>query len=169
MQFACTFNPLELRLDARDALFDHAAVGLDLGFARTAKKSKPAALALEVRPRTDQPAFLIGEMRQLDLQRPFPRTRASAENFKDQTGAVDNFGVPGLFKIALLNWRDGTIHHDDGSRQTFRHAGDFINLAFADVGCRPNLAKRDKPRLHDGQVDRACKPDSLLEARLRRT
>ena len=52
-------------------------------------------------------------MRELDLQRAFPRARAPAENFQDQAGAVDDFGVPGLLQIALLHRRNRAVHHDD--------------------------------------------------------
>ena len=123
-----------------------------------------AALALKVSPRPHQPALLIGQMRQFDLQRPFPRARPPAEDFKDQPRSIDNLCAPGLFKIALLHGRDRAIHDDDRSRQAFHHSGNLIDLAFADVGCRTDVAERDKPRLHDCEINRASETDGLLEA-----
>ena len=169
MKLAGALDLIELGFDARDPLLDHAPVGFDLRFARPAEEAEAAALALKMRPRPHQPALLIGQMRQFDLQRPFPRARPPAEDFEDQSRSIDNFCAPRLFKIALLHRRDRAIHDDDRSRQAFHHSGNLIDLAFADIGCRTNVVERDKPRLHDCEINRARKTDGLLEARFGRT
>ena len=46
---------------------DQPPVGFELTLAGSAKKSKTAALPLQMGPGAYQPAFLIIEMRQLDL------------------------------------------------------------------------------------------------------
>src|SRR4029078_11663412 len=116
----------------RPPLFTAPRAGFDLVSARPAEEAEAAALALKVRPRPHQPALLIGQMRQFDLQRPFPRARPPAEDFKDQPRSIDHLCAPGLLKIALLHGRDRAIHDDDRSRQAFHHSGNLIDLAFAD-------------------------------------
>ena len=64
-------------------------------------------------PRSNQPALLIFEMRQLDLQRAFPRARAPPENLENQPGAVDDLGVEGTLEIALLPRRQLGIDDDE--------------------------------------------------------
>ncbi len=53
-------------------------------------------------------------------------------------------------------------------RRAFHQSGDLVDLAFADIGCRPDVAERDESRFHDCEIDRARKTDGLLEPRLGR-
>ena len=50
MQSPCRLYFLQIVFEPRDALADHAAVGLDLGFAGAAHEAKAAALALQMGP-----------------------------------------------------------------------------------------------------------------------
>ena len=72
VQLARAFDPFELSLDARDPFLDQPSVGFDLGFAGSSEEAEPPTLSLEVCPRTDKSAFLVGKMRELDLQRALP-------------------------------------------------------------------------------------------------
>src|SRR5262249_57582742 len=58
MERASALHRRELAFDLGKPLVDHAAVGLELRFARPAEEAKTPALALKVGPGTNQPAFL---------------------------------------------------------------------------------------------------------------
>src|SRR3982750_3610247 len=62
MKRARALHLVELAFDLGHAIADQAAVGLDLGFARTAEEAETATLPLEVGPAPHQPARLIIEM-----------------------------------------------------------------------------------------------------------
>ena len=49
-------------------------------------------------------------MSELDLQRAFTSCVPGAENFEDQSGAIDDLGRKRIFEIALLDRRQGAIH-----------------------------------------------------------
>ena len=168
MQLAGALDLVEFDFDARDALLDQAAVGFKLRLAGAAEKAEAAALAFEMGPGAHQPALLVGEMGVLDLQRAFARARAPAEDFQDQSGAIDDFRVPGFFQIALLHRRDRAIHHHDRRRQTFGQAGDFVDLAGAEISRGTDVIERDQPGLHHIEIDGAGKPDGFRQTSVRR-
>ena len=129
MQPACPHDLVEIALDPRDPFLDEPPVGFQLGFAGAAEKAEPAALALEMRPRSHEPALLVFEMRQLDLQRAFPGARPLPEDLEDQPGAVDDLGLEGPLEIALLPRRQLGIDDHEIDRVLGDHRGDFGHLA----------------------------------------
>src|SRR5260370_23886501 len=169
MQAPRALDAFELGFDARDAFLDDSPVGLELGLARAAQTAESAALALEMGPRAHHPAFLIAQMRVLDLQRSFARMGALPENFQDQPGAVEHLGVPGLLEVALLHRRDGAIHDDEIDLEGLGDPGDLVDLALAQVGRGPDVGDRDQPGLDHLEIDRAGKPDGFVEPRRGRT
>ena len=152
--------------EAGDAIADQAAIRLDLGFAGAADEAEAAALALQMGPGPHQARALIVEMREFDLQRAFLGLGAAAEDFQDQPGAIENLGAPGLLEVALLNRRQGAIHHHQFDLVPGDQADDFLDLALAEIGRRPDLADRRNQRIRDRQVDRPRKADGFLQPRL---
>ena len=168
VELAPLLDLVELRLDARDPLADQAAIDFELAFARPAEKAEAAALALQMCPAFHQPAALIGQMRQLDLERALLGVRPAAEDFQDQPGAVEHLGVPRLLQVALLHRRERAIGNHDAGFEAFHKASDLVDLAGAHVGRGPDLADRHNAGLHDVEIDGAGEPDRLLQARIRR-
>ncbi len=67
VQLARAHDVRQILLQSEDALLDHAPVEFELGFAGAAEEAAAAALALQVRPRTNEASLLIRQMRQFDL------------------------------------------------------------------------------------------------------
>ena len=141
MQPARALHLFEFFADFCDALADQPPVGFDLRFARTAEEAEAAALALQVGPASHEPAALIGQMREFDLQAAFPRLRALAEDFEDQRRAVEHLRAPRLFQIALLDGRKLRVDDDHFGLERRDLRGDLFDLAAADQ-CRGHWAAR---------------------------
>jgi hypothetical protein len=168
VQLAGALDLGKLGFDLGQSLLDHAAIGFQLGLTGTAKEAETATLTLKVGPRAHQTASLVGQVRVLDLQRAFAGARAPAENFQDQTGAIEHLGAPRPFQIALLHRRQRTVHHHDVGVMGFDQSGKLVDLAGAKVRRRPHRAEHDDARLHDLKIDGAGKADSFVETRRRR-
>ncbi len=106
-------------------------------------------------------------MCEFDLQRAFLGLGAAAEDFKDQPGAVEDFGVPGFLEVALLDWRQRAIHHHQLDLVAGNESEDLLDLALAEIGRGPDLTDRRDQRVGDREVDGARQADGFLQPRLR--
>ena len=155
----------EFLLDADDAILDDPPVGLDLGLAGTAEEAETAALPFEVGPAADQPALLIFEMRQLDLQDAFPGMRPLPEDLEDQSGPVDHLGLPGALEIALLDRRQGVVDDHQPDLVGGDPLADLLDLAGAEERRGTIIGERHGIAVDDLEVDRLRQPGRFLEAR----
>src|SRR5205823_12664399 len=104
---------VEVALQPGNAFADQPSVDLELAFAWSAEKAKPAALALEVCPGAHQARPLIGQRRQLDLQAALMGAGALAENLQDQARPVNDLGLPVPFQIPLLHRAQRSVNDDE--------------------------------------------------------
>ena len=83
--------------------------------------------------------------RQRSYPAPQPnQTGALPKYFKNETGAVEHLGVPGLFQIALLSGREVVVENNETGVVRFGQFRDLHDLALTDErGC---FGRR--PRLH---------------------
>src|SRR5689334_25384602 len=107
-------------------------------------------------------------MRMLDLKRPFLGACALTEDFQNESSAVDNFGGPRLFQIALLYRRDRAIHDNDARFMAFNQTGNLVDFPAADVSRGTDFVEHDKPALNDVEIDRAREADGFFKARFGR-
>ena len=135
----------------------------------TTEETKTAALAFEMGPRSNQPRTLVGQRGQFYLQSTFIGTRPRAKNFENQTGAVNNLGLPAPFEIALLHRAQYAIKDN--------HADCVFADQFPEVFQGPAPKKVAWPRTSesgdlgtdDVQADRSRETDRFLQSSLDQT
>src|SRR5712664_1224721 len=96
---------LEPLLERRDLAADHAAVGFELGFARS-PQTDAAADTREVGPHPREARQQILELRQLDLQLRLVAARARREDVENDLGAVHDAHAETLFELHALYWAE---------------------------------------------------------------
>ena len=154
MQRARPAHLLQLAAQAAHPLADHAPVGLDLRFAGAAEEAEAAALPFEVGPAADQPALLVVEMREFDLQAALRRRRAFTEDFEDQARPVDDLALQPVFEVALLDGAERTVDDDQLGLMQFAVGRDSLDLTGTEQSRWLRLANRQDIGLGDDQPDR---------------
>ena len=134
MQAACALDVLYIGFDPDHALLNETPVGFDLRFTRTTEKAEATALALKMGPGADKTALLVGKMGEFDLERAFACAGASAEDFEDETRAINDLDPERLFQIALLHGAERAIGDHEVNILIFDHRCQFLDLAFAEIG-----------------------------------
>ena len=122
------FEPL---LDALDRFGDHAAVQLDLGFARAAACAGAALLALQVAPATHEARAQVLQPRQFDLQLALVAARTLREDFKDEHGSVVDRHAERALEVALLRGAERLVEQDFGGAGLLGEQLDLVGLAAA--------------------------------------
>jgi hypothetical protein len=131
------------------------AVAFDLGFTGAAEEAEAAALALEVGPGPDQPALLVVEVGQFDLEHALAGGSALAEDFEDQRCAVEHLGAGFLLEIALLDRRKRGVDDQQIDIIFLHPAGKVLDVAAADEGGGFDLAYLDDLGEDDLEIDGA--------------
>ena len=168
MQRAGTFDLIQLPAQPGNALADQPAVDFELALTRSAEKSETAALTFEMRPRPDKPRTLVRQCSKFDLQPAFMSARAGAENLKDQSGAVDNLGLPAPFKIALLHRAQRRVN-DNKPDLVFRdNRAQRLDVPGAEQGCRYGASQSDGLGAHNIQIDGTRQSDRFFETGIKR-
>ena len=148
-------------LEPTDPFVDQPAVHLDLLVAGSAEESEPAALALEMGPGADQPAALVGQVRELDLQPPLPGPGPGAENLQDQRRPIDDLGLPRTLEVALLDGRERAIDYHQRDLVRGRELFESLDHAEAEQGGRTRPLHADAFGMHDHERDRLGEADGL--------
>jgi hypothetical protein len=129
-------------------------------------RADAAALALQMGPAAHQPALLVDQMRQLDLQAAFPRLRALSENLEDESGPVDDLDLPSALEIALLDRRQRVIDNDELRVLGLDDAAQLLNFPFAEQGAGLGGRHGYDAALTDVEADCTGKADGLRQARI---
>ncbi len=168
MQRAGAAYLLQLAAQAAHPLTDHPPIGLDLRLAGAAEKAEATALALKVGPAAHQPALLVVEMREFDLQAAFRRCRPFAEDFEDQPGPVNDLALELLLQIALLDCGQGAIDDNQLGLVQLAISGDPLDLTRTEQ--RGGLGNTDRQDigLRDDKANRERQPLRLFHPAFRR-
>jgi hypothetical protein len=118
---------LELLLQAADAVAQTAAVGLQLGFARTAA-ADTAHQARHGGPLAEQARQDVLELRQFHLDLAVESMGATGEDVENQLAAVDHLEVGELGDGADLGWREVLIEDEQGGPELQRLDHHFLDL-----------------------------------------
>ena len=163
MEAARTADLVKFPTQFRHTIADHAAIGLDLRLARTAKEAETAALALEMGPGAHEAPGLVIEMRQFDLKTPLGRRRAFTEDLEDQAGPVDDLALELFLQIALLDRGQRAVDDDQFGLGLRAGNRDVADLAFTEQRRRARLADRDDEGVDHLDPDRQGEALALLE------
>ena len=104
-------HAFQFPLQFRDPFLHPAAIHFELRFARPARANS-ARLPRKVRPHSRQTREQILQLREFDLQPPFPTARALRKDVENELRAIQHFARKKIFQIAALRGRKLVIEND---------------------------------------------------------
>src|SRR5215471_1685065 len=135
MQLPMLSHLFDIPFQRADAMPDLPAVHFQFRFTGTAR-ADAAAEPREVFPITGQARETVFQLRKLDLKLAFFRSRPPPENIEDQSGAVDDLRVEGLFQILRLTRGQLFVENNNVNTLHENFLTEFFDFTFADVCCR---------------------------------
>jgi hypothetical protein len=116
-----------------------------------------------VGPEAGQTGQAVFELRQLDLEAPLVRRRATGEDIEDQSRAIDHFDVERALEVALLGGSQIVVNHDHVVADIVAPGLDLLELPFADVGAGQGMRELLGYRADDLDVDGFGEPCQLFQ------
>ena len=123
-------NDVDFLRQHADALTNAPPIGLELGFAGTSRPDA-AAQPRQGFARADEPRQEILQLRELDLQLPFPGARAAREDVEDELRAVHDFAAERFLEIAQLRRAQLVVEDDDVDAQFVARRGQRLHFTAA--------------------------------------
>ena len=147
LDVALTADGSKLLFELPDAVFDHAAVVLNLFFTFAACSFCAAALTREVTPCARETGQKIFAACEFHLKHGFAGLCSIGENVKNDLLTIYNVGPRQPFQIALLRGAELRVENNQFGVRLFRGIADLFRLAGAEVklhirnaDCRHSLA-----------------------------
>jgi hypothetical protein len=103
------------------------------------------------------------ELREFNLQLPFPRPGALGEDIEDQRGAIQDFAFKDLFQVAALSRRKFVIENDGVDIVLATGDGELIGLAFTNESSRDGRFQLLPSIAHDVGSGRAGQLAQFVE------
>ena len=125
-------DQLEVALNLVDTLANFPAIDLELAFALAAAHADAALLPRQVSPEPRQPRQQMVQLRQLHLQLALARAGALGEDVENQRGAIEDFALENLFKVAALGRAEFLVEHHRVHLGLFALLRELARLAGAD-------------------------------------
>ena len=140
---------LQLRFEAVDALANATAVGLQLGFARSAGADAATQLRHGLAP-ARKARQLVLQLRELHLQVALTGAGVSGKDVQNELRAIDDAHGQQVVQVARLRRREVVVEQDQVGTGGGHHGFHLLNLARADQ--RADLRARSPLGQRGGNV-----------------